>query len=350
MKQVAFIIDHLGVGGVQEFLLNYCRYMRGRQKVTIVSIFGNVSYASRLQAAGAEVHVLTDRPYSYLTVLDPRTFLAFQRFYRENRSHFDDIHLKLFASFAYAAMMRLWTDPRVSAGLDANRNQHPWPIQGLFWLFARRYQRFYLNSLLWKDYAAFGLRPERLRNQRYLVTRRSSDTPVAFPRRHAFLSVGRGIPQKGHAEALEFFMHLSKELAGDACLVIIGEGPAIDALKPRLDDDLKTRVIFAGNVANYDDWLIGASGVVRLAFGEDTNSVIREAALAGKIVATTLEGPGCMDLADRGLVVAIDRDDLAGSAQALAQHVRAMTAEHAEVLRQAADQLWPEADVFGVYE
>lgn len=350
IKRVAFIIDHLGVGGVQEFLLNYCRYMRGRQHVTVVSIFGDVSYVERLQAAGAEVLVLTNRPYTYLSLLDPRIFLAFRRFYRDNQSSFDDIHLKLFVSFAYAAAMRLWRDPRVSAGLDANRNQLPKPIQFLFWSFAARYQRFYLNKLLWDDFATFGLRPERLLDQRYPVTRRSSETPVSFSKPYAFLTVGRGIPQKGHAEAIEFFKVLSKELDGEACLAVIGDGPAIDALIPKLDEDLKDKIIFTGNVLNFDDWLMGATGVVRLAFGEDVNSVIRESVLAGKIVATTLEGPGCEDLLERGLVVAIDRHDLSGSARILAQRVHSMTGEQLGRQRSAAAELWPEAEVFGIYE
>jgi hypothetical protein len=56
-------------------------------------------------------------------------------------------------------MMLQWRSPKVSAGLDCNRSQLPFPIQALFWIFARYYQRFYLNALLWNDYAAFGLRP-----------------------------------------------------------------------------------------------------------------------------------------------------------------------------------------------
>lgn len=349
-RRVAFFIDHLGVGGVQEFLLNFCKARQDSSAITIVSLFANDTYAVRLRAAGATVLFLSNRPYSYRSVLSIGSFLGFRAYYAQHNASFDDIHLKLFASFAYAAMMRLWRDPRVSAGLDANRNQHPFPIQALFWAFARRYQRFYLNALLWNDYAAFGLRPPRLRDQIYPVTRRHSDTPKSYPARFSFVSVGRGIPQKGHAEAVALFELTRAQLDGDACLAIIGDGPAIDVLQTEYEARSDGSIVFPGSVQNYDDWLIGASGVIRMAFGEDTNSVIREALLTGKLVATTLEGPGCIDLADRGAVVAIDREDLPGSAARLAAAVQNMTHEKSAQLQQIAETLWPQAEAFSAYD
>ncbi|UFS73436.1 hypothetical protein LPB73_15935 [Tardiphaga sp. 37S4] len=349
-RNICFILDHLGVGGVQEFVLNYCKFVRNESRVTIVSIFRNDIYAERLRAAGAEVVFLTGRPYSYVAVLDPRSFLAFFKFYRRNSAHFDFIHLKLFAAFAYASMIKLWQSPKVSAGLDCNRSQLPFPIQALFWIFARRYQRFYLNVLLWNDYAAFGLHPPRLRDQVYPVTRRQSDAPKLYPATFSFVSVGRGIAQKGHAEAVALFELTRAQLDGDACLAIIGDGPAIDVLQTEYEARSDGSIVFPGSVQNYDDWLIGASGVIRMAFGEDTNSVIREALLAGKLVATTLEGPGCIDLADRGAVVAIDREDLPGSAARLAAAVQNMTHEKSAQLQQIAETLWPQAEAFSAYD
>lgn len=349
-RTVAFFIDHLGVGGVQEFLLNFCKARRDSSTITIVSLFSNDAYAARLRKAGATVIFLSSKPYSYRSVLSVGSFLSFRAFYLQHNASFDDIHLKLFATFAYAAMMRLWRDPRVSAGLDANRNQHPLPIQALFWAFARRYQRFYLNALLWNDYTAFGLRPPRLRDQIYPVTRRQSDTPKLYPAKFSFVSVGRGIPQKGHAEATALFELTRNLLDGEACLAIIGEGPAVDTLRVEHEAKSGGSIAFPGSVPNYDDWLIGASGVIRMAFGEDTNSVVREAVLAGKVVATTLEGPGCVDLAEKGAVIAIDRDDLPGSAARLAAAVRNMTPEKSDQLRQLAEKLWPEEQAFRAYD
>ncbi|MDR6874172.1 glycosyltransferase involved in cell wall biosynthesis [Bosea sp. BE125] len=349
-KSVCFILDHLGVGGVQEFILNYCKFVRTRIQVTVVSIFGNDIYSERLRAAGAEVIVLTGRAYGYAAVLDPRSFQAFSTFYRKNASRFDEIHLKLFAAFAYASLMGQWRSPKVSAGLDCNRSQLPFPIQALFWIFARRYRRFYLSKLLWNDYSAFGLRRDRLRDQQYPVTRRNSKTPRIYPKGSAFLSVGRGIPQKGHAEAAALFAELQRNLSGDACLVILGEGPAIDALKATHSAAGDDAISFPGSVDDYDDWLVGATGIIRMAVGEDTNSVIREGILAGKIVATTLEGPGCRELAERGLVVAIDRKDLPASAVRLAEAVTATTPEKREQLKLAAQKLWPEEQAFAMYD
>jgi glycosyltransferase involved in cell wall biosynthesis len=200
--------------------------------------------------------------------------------------------------------------------------------------------------LLWNDYAGFGLRPPRLRNQTYPVTRRQSDTPKVYPAKFSFLSVGRGIPQKGHAEAVALFELTCSLLDGNACLTILGEGPAIDALRSEHPAQNSNKIDFPGPVANYDDWLIGASAVIRMAIGEDTNSVIREAVLAGKLVATTLEGPGCISLAEQGLVIAIDRNDLPGSAARLASAVRGITAEKSAQLRLSAEKLWPEENAF----
>lgn len=349
-KRICFILDHLGVGGVQEFILNYCKHGRGSIDVTVVSIFTNDIYAGRLRAAGAQVVFLTGRSYGYGAVLDPRSFAAFRSFYRGNQARFDAIHLKLFAAFAYASMMMLWRSQKVSAGLDCNRSQLPFPIQALFWAFARYYQRFYLNDLLWNDYAAFGLRPPALRNQIYPVTRRQSDAPHRFPAQFSFISAGRGIPQKGHAEAAALFELTRPLLDDDACLAIIGAGPAIDAIQSDHAAKSGSNIMFPGSVQNYDDWLLGATGMIRMAVGEDTNSVIREALLAGKLVATSLEGPGCIDLADKGAVVAIDRNDLPGSAARLAAAVRAMTPDKAAQLRQIAETLWPEAEAFAAYD
>lgn len=247
-------------------------------------------------------------------------------------------------------MMRLWRDPRVSAGLDANRKQHPLPIQALFWVFARRYKRFYLNSLLRSDFAAFGLQPDRLRDQRYPVARRVSQTPQRYPQPHAFLSVGRGIAQKGHAEATQLFDLINARLDGRACLTILGDGPAIDVLKKARGSQPTGPVFFPGSVINYDDWLAGASAIIRMAIGEDTNSVIREGILAGKVVATTMEGPGCRDLAQKGLVVVIDRDDLPGSADRCVAAVLGMTPEKSAMLSAGAEELWPDAEAFSAYQ
>jgi glycosyltransferase involved in cell wall biosynthesis len=349
-RAVAFFIDHLGVGGVQEFLLNFCKARRDSTDITIISLFSNDIYSSLFRKAGASVVFLNKEKYSYTSVLNIKSFFRFRAFYRRNNSCFDDIHLKLFATFAYAAMMRLWKDPRISSGLDANRNQLPFPVQALFWVFARHYQRFYLNVLLWNDYAGFGLRSPRLRNQTYPVTRRHSDTPRLYPAKFSFLSVGRGILQKGHAEAVALFKLTQSLLDGNACLTILGEGPAIDALRIEHPAHNGNKIDFPGSVANYDDWLIGASAVIRMAVGEDTNSVIREALLAGKLVATTLEGPGCISLAEQGLAIAIDRNDLPGSAARLASAVRGITAEKSVRLRLSAEELWPEENAFSAYD
>ncbi|SEG80254.1 glycosyltransferase [Bosea lathyri] len=349
-KNICFIIDHLGVGGVQEYLLNYVKFSSSNTNFTIVSIFGSDIYSTRLRAAGANVVFLTGRPYNYGTVVDPRTFWAFLTFYRRNHEVFDFIHLKLFAAFAYASLLMLWRLPNVSAGIDCNRSQLPFPIRALFWIFGRHYKRFYMNRIIWNDYKGYGFRSDRLRDQPNPITRRQSDTPKRFSARHAFLSVGRGIAQKGHAEAVAFFNVLKPMLDNDACLIIVGDGPAIDELKVQTAARSETGVLFAGSVADYDDWLMGSSGLIRMAFGEDTNSVMRECLLAGKIVASTLEGPNSVELAEQQVIVPIDRENLQDSAKRFANEVRAFSANRAMRLSQYAERRWPQADVFKVYD
>lgn len=44
-KNICFILDHLGVGGIQEFILNYCKFVRCNSRVTVISIFKNDIYS-----------------------------------------------------------------------------------------------------------------------------------------------------------------------------------------------------------------------------------------------------------------------------------------------------------------
>ncbi len=345
---ILFVIDHLGTGGVQEFIVNYCRRTPGH-RVSVVSLFGNDCYSDALRRAGAEVVRLTERRYGYAAVLDPRSFLAFKAHFRDRAPRFAQIHIRLFAAFLYATAIGLHRDARVSAGVDATPSQLPVPIRFMYFLFARLYRRFYIPSWLRDDYGFLGLRPEAYRPQNYFVTDRRSEAPYPFTARLNLLTIGRCIPQKGHLDAIRFFRRLAPAFGGDAALYVIGDGPHLPALRAAVPDDLKGAIHFTGVVDNLGDYMTACDGVLKMAHGEGHNSIVREAALLGKPVLSTLETSTCAELAAEGLIVAIDRE---GSDGAVARAVAALVSaspQTAERIRSRAGILWNDDMVLGSY-
>jgi hypothetical protein len=348
MTRVLFIIDHLGSGGVQEFLLNYCQRVQNQQ-VTVLSLFGNDCYSEALRRAGAEVVCLTPHRYGYRPILDPRSFLAFRTFAAKHLHRFDAVHIKLFAGFLYASLLGLYQDQRVSAGLDAKRRQLPLPLQILYFLFARRYRRFFLPPIVAEDYHFLGLRPEAMRPQHYFVTDRASDTPHRFPARYNLLTIGRCIGQKGHQDAIRFFSRLHGLLDGDAALHVIGDGPHLPRLRAAVPDSLKHAVHFLGVVDNLGDYMSACDAILKMTHAEGENSVVREAVLLGKPVLATLETENCRRLARDGLLIAIDRE---ASDAALERARGALSAPAPDELRRRRERaraLWSDRGALEPY-
>ncbi|MFL7904270.1 glycosyltransferase [Azospirillum argentinense] len=347
--RILFVIDHLGTGGIQEFILNYCRRVP-QHRVIVLSLFANDLYSDALRGAGAEVVRLTDRPYGYGAVLDPRQLFAFRAFFRSGGAGFDQIHIKMFAGFLYASLLGLYRDRRVSAGVDATSRQLPVPLRVLLFLFARFYRRFYVPSWLRDDFRYLGLKPEAYRPQNYFVTMRRSDTPHPFTARYNLLTIGRCIGQKGHLDAIRFFQRLRPALGGDAALWVVGDGPHMPALRAEVSRlSLEDAVHFTGTVGNLDDYMIACDAVLKMAHGEGHNSILREAVLLGKPVLSTLETASCHRLAEDALIVPIDRAASDGAVARAAAALTGASPDSSRRLREQAGRLWCDEAVVASY-
>ncbi|MGE5098068.1 MAG: glycosyltransferase [Betaproteobacteria bacterium] len=307
MKRILLVIDHLGVGGVQEFFLNVVRDGRELARFTVLSLFANDVYSQRLREAGAEVIFCSERDYNVVNVARLSGIGRYRAYLRDNAGRFDRIHVRLFAAFLYSSLIGLYRRKGVSAGLDAGRRQLPWYVFAVFVVFARKYETFFIPAAYWDEYGALRLRPGQLAPVQYLVTDRRAAKPAALQHRRNVLTIGRCIPQKGFLEVIGLFARMSALTREDIGLFIIGDGPD----RPRLEQEVASRglrnVHCVGTVLELDPYMAAADMVIKMAFGEGINSVVRESLLAGKVVAMTLETEECREFADAGLVVPIDR-------------------------------------------
>lgn len=317
MRQVLLVIDHLGVGGVQEYFLNIIRAGHGEVKFTVVSLFADDVYSDRMRRAGAEVVICSERVYTVANVLRLSGLAEYRRYLRKNAGQFDRIHVRLFACFLYSTLIKLYRRKGVSAGLDAGRRQLPWFVLPVFLLFARKYETFFIPKAYWREYGMLGLRSEQLRSVEYLVTDRRSARPVLLEHNFNILAIGRCIGQKGLSETIDLFACMALITREDIGLYIIGDGPDRIELENKIAASRMTNVHCLGTIVDLDPYMAAAGMVIKMAVGEGINSVVRESLLAEKIVATTIETAECREFVDDGLVIPIDRDDIRVAAQRL---------------------------------
>ena len=251
-KRILLVLDHLGVGGVQEFFLNIVKAGKGVASFTVVSLFGNDVYSDRFRQAGAEVIFCSRRPYNVLNVLRLSGFWRFRQFLRKNEGRFHRIHIRLFAAFLYASLLSLHRRKEVTAGLDAAPHQLPWYVYVLYLIFARRYRCFFIPPSYWDQYGALGIRRDRLFPVRYLITERRSDHPIPFPHQYNIVSIGRCIEQKGFMETVVLFEKLCSLTSRDLGLYIIGDGPERPRLQRYIQERGLTNVHFPGTIVNID--------------------------------------------------------------------------------------------------
>lgn len=317
MRQVLLVIDHLGIGGVQEYFLNIVRAGQGVTKFTVLSLFADDVYSDRMRRAGAEVVICSGRAYNVANVLRLSGLAQYRKYLRKNARKFDRIHVRLFASFLYSTLVRLYQRRGVSAGLDAGRRQLPWFVLPVFLLFARKYETFFIPEAYWREYGILGLRSEQLRSVEYLVTDRRSARPVPLKHNFNILAIGRCIRQKGLLETIDLFACMTLLTREDIGLYIIGDGPDRSELENKIAANRMTNVHCLGTIVDIDPYIAAAGMVIKMAVGEGINSVVRESLLAEKIVAATIETAECREFADDGLIVPIDRDDIEVAAQRL---------------------------------
>lgn len=346
--KVLFVIDHLGVGGVQEFIFNYVKHS-SHHEVTVVSLFGNDVYSQKIEREGGKTIFLSKLSYSYQNILNFKVFAHFKTFMQDHLHYFDAVHVKLFATFLYASLLKLYRYPQVSAGLDASKYQLPGALRLLYRIYANRYQKFYLPHFYWEEYRY--LDRHRLINQTYFVSKRHSLTPIQYPHQFVLLSIGRCIEQKGFEEVIELFQTLQTLSTLDVGLYIIGDGPYKNKLMQKVCEQGIRNVYFTGNILNLDDYMESAHMVIKMAKKEGPNSVVREALVSGKWVASTLETQECQNLLEQELLIPIDSHHLQDSAQLIIEHLQKFgTSKPNPVLMSKAEALWSPKEIFENYQ
>lgn len=340
-KKVLFIIDHLGIGGVQEFILNYVKFSK-HQEITVVSLFGADVYSQKITAAGGTTIFLSDLTYNYINILSFKIFPKFNKYVAENIKNFEAVHLKLFATFLYSSLLKLYRHPQVFPGLDASKYQLPLPLRILYRLYANQYTHFYLPSFYWNEYSY--IQRERLINQSYFVTKRHSLTPIRYPHQFVLLAIGRCIKQKGFDEVIKLFQLIQTLSNLDVGLYVIGDGPH----KHQLTQTPVKNLYFTGNILNLDDYLESAHMIIKMAKQEGPNSVVREALMSGKWVASTLETTECQKLWEEELLIKIDRTNLKTSATTIITKLLEKSPKD-ETLIAKAQMLWSPEEVLKNY-
>jgi len=348
-KRVLFIIDHIGVGGVQEFILNYIKVIK-EHKVTIISLFGNDVYSKKIEEAGGEVIFLSKLNYGYFNIITFRAFWAFREYLRDNISSFDIINIKLFAAFLYSSILKLYKFDNVFAGLDCNDKNLPIPIKIIFFLFANKYSRFYLRRERWQEYRYLRIKNDRLMPTKLFVTKRFSEKPFVFNHSYNIISIGRFIEQKGFMDVVKLFSILNKYSRRDMGLYIIGDGPYKQKVEDYISKNKINNVYLLGWVSNVDDYIIPSDMIIKMAKDEGVNSVVRESLLIGKTVVSTLEREECKFLSDNGILFKIDRNNLDESAKYIAELINSGISEETQKrIKCFSSELWGDELVKKIY-
>ncbi len=348
---VLFIIDHLEIGGVQEFLVNYATCIPSHQ-VTVASLAFGGPVKDRLLQAGATVVELANKPHQgYLgkALAFTKSFFLLRDYLKSHRTSFDVIHIHLWRSFLYACLLRLYRYPNVTAALACDKRQLPLLVKWFYGVMARRFRYFFVHAPARHQFAFLRIPQERLLDQPYFVTPRNLELKAPLEGEVVLLSAGRLIPQKGHEAAL-LFTHTMREISHrDVRLVILGDGPDEQRLKA-LAADYRDWVVIQKATSNLDPFLARADAVIKFAVGEGVNSVVRECLHAGLLVASTLETDECRELAEKNFLIPLDRSNMQTSARALLAAISSRTPEDAARCSTFARLRWNNDAIRSFYE
>lgn len=349
--KVLFIIDHLDIGGVQEFLANYALHIPSHQ-VTVASLAPGGTAKSKLVNAGANVIEL-GAPANFKNIfIIINYFISFIRlrsFLKEHRHEFDVIHVHLWRAFFYASLLRLYRYPNVTAALACDKRQMPASIRFFYWLMARRFRYFFVHAPARYQFGFLRLPEERLLDQPYFVTKRQLHEKANLPGDIILITAGRLIPQKGHDQAILLARRMRKITSKKVVLAVVGDGVELNRLKEYASED-GPDVIFLPATPHLDPLLACCHAFVKFALGEGVNSLVRECLCAGMLVASTLETPECESLVNEGLMVPLDRHDLDCSAQKLLDAIQSRDKHDIEHCALLAKSLWDNDSIRAFYE
>lgn len=348
-KNVLFVLDHLGIGGVQEFILNYCKIIK-KHKVTVLCLFGKDVYSTELKKEKVNIVFLSQLNHSYFNILTFRVFFKFRNYMEDNFKKFDVIHIKFFAVFLYASLLRLYKYKHVTAGLDCGNKQLPIPLRIIYFLYARKYFKFFLPRFYWKEYKFLRLNKNKIVPTLYFTSVRKSTKPYKYSHKFNILTIGRCIKQKGFIDVLKLYIELSNLTEIDLGLYIIGDGPYRKKVEQFIQKQNIKQVYCLGNILNLEDYIESVDLIIKMAYGEGTNSVIREAMLMGKFVVSTIETPECIFLSKKKALIPIDRFNILKSAKQLAQLIKnKFNRYNKKNIKKTAKKLWDDKLVIAQY-
>ncbi|WP_445570964.1 glycosyltransferase [Pseudomonas sp. E102] len=162
--------------------------------------------------------------------------------------------------------------------------------------------------------------------------------PLAGPR--IFGAVGRLVDKKGFASLLDAFA-LAAVAQRDWRLVIVGEGPAREALQARIDQpDLVDKVLLAGHLEDVAKLYRAFDWVLVPSFEEGLGLILQEAILAGVPVLASDLAVFREQLADAGWYAPAGDESAWGEAITRASEASAEAVAAAQYQALAPDEAW----------
>lgn len=253
MIRIVHVIDHLGAGGAQEFLLNLVgATSRSRFRMEVCTLHGWGPYAEELETLRIPVYSLSGSKF------DP--FIPFRLWRFLSHTRYGILHLHLSASILFGCLAgRLARVPKIIATIHALRNQSlPW-VFPLYGLLSRLMDRLVAEaSLSRRELAEAGVPDEKIETiilgtDTTLAANASADRASKVRREFGIaqeepliLNIARLHKHKGQIHLLRVMKELLREWPS-AKLLIVGDGPLRTSLeKAARQLSLTNDVIFAG--------------------------------------------------------------------------------------------------------
>jgi L-malate glycosyltransferase len=341
-RTILFVIDDLDVGGAQELLVLLTRSAAPRFRVVVCSLQQGRGVVTRLEAAGAEVHVLgRARP----SIARPSRFLAYAlggladivRLCRRVRPDVIHCHLADATLLGTLASLGFWRTRVIitkhSPVLVPERSRLDWRNavrRAALWLLYRRARTIAAVSAQTRQalLSSFGLSPAR-------VVAIANGVPIPPPRSTrpeglraglglapdalAVLNVGRLVPVKGQIHLVAAMAELVG-IQPRLMLMIAGEGPCRQELVSRIAAlGLADRVRLLGDRDDVAELLAATDLAVVSSLSEGTSLAVIEAMAAGKPIVATAVGGNLDLLADGQSALLVPAGDASALARALAR-------------------------------
>ncbi|MEN9281865.1 MAG: hypothetical protein RL594_800 [Bacteroidota bacterium] len=326
----------MNVGGSQEFIINYCREIP-EFDITIMSIFGDNAYENVLhQLPNVRiVHLCnakgTNRKKLMLFV--PYAILRFAISTRHCLEQYDWINPRLPFAALLCWLFGISKHRNCHFNIDCDARQLTFYEKAVFKMCLPSFGSLSIARSLRGGFSFLSVDQRTIKHDPFFVTVRDSIDPIVYTEGTHLLFIARLVPQKGATEAIAIMRELERNSPGLFFLHIIGDGPERANIESTCKSFNLQNVVLHGYQGNLGDWIVNCHGVLKTAVGEPSNSVVREALLAGKRVYSTIEADSDISMVERGLVIPLERGQAFRSAQRIIATYR-MDVENPEQARE----------------